>query len=239
MASKLIIRSHHPWRYRAKIAAAALALLLAGWGMFEYGQSSAGYDNDSLHQAHALLQDQVQQEKKTNQQLRDQIAILQRASQVDKQAYAGVETSLKQIQDEMLELKEEVAFYRGIVSPSEAESGLNIADFKLTGIGEERVFRFKLVLTQLKSNVRLVKGYAQVVIEGVKDGAQVQLSLKQVTGGALDKIKLRFKYFQNQEGEVVLPEGFLPSRVLIEVVPSVKGMNRFKKTFDWSDIVGE
>lgn len=238
MASKLIIRSHHPWRQRAKIAAVALVLMLAGWGIFEYGQSSAGFDNDSLHQSHELLQGQVEQEKQANQRLREQIAILQRASQVDKQAYAGVEASLKQVQDEMLELKEEVAFYRGIVAPAETESGLNIADFKLTSIGEERVFRFKLVLTQLKSNVRVVKGYARVVFEGVKDGAQVQLSLKQVTGGALDKIKLRFKYFQNQEGEVVLPAGFLPSRVLVEVVPSVKGMTRLKKTFDWSDIVG-
>jgi hypothetical protein len=237
MASKLIIRSHHPWRHRAKIASVAVVLVLAGWGIFKYGQSSAGFDNDSLHQSHELLQELVQQEKQTNQNLREQIAILQRASQVDKQAYAGVEASLKQVQDEMLELKEEVAFYRGIVAPAETESGLNIADFKLTSIGDEQVFRFKLVLTQLKSNVRVVKGYAEVVFEGVKDGAQVQLSLKQLTGGALDKIKLRFKYFQNQEGEVVLPAGFLPSRVLVEVVPSVKGMTRLKKTFDWSDIV--
>ena len=76
-----------------------------------------------------------------------------------------------------------------------------------------------------------------MVFEGVKNGVQVQLSLKEVSGGALDKLKLRFKYFQNNEGEIVFPEGFLPSRVLVEVVPSGKGATRLKKTFDWSDIV--
>jgi hypothetical protein len=76
-----------------------------------------------------------------------------------------------------------------------------------------------------------------VVFEGVKDGTQVQLSLKEASGGALDKLKLRFKYFQNNEGEIVLPKGFLPSRVLVELVPTGKGMTRVKKTFDWSDII--
>jgi hypothetical protein len=156
---------------------------------------------------------------------------------VDKKAYEAVEAAQKQVQDEMLELKEEVAFYRGIVSPSETASGLNIPSFTVQGIGKPGVYRFKLVLTQVKSNVRVVRGYARVIFEGVKNGAQMQLSLKQVSGGALDKLKLRFKYFQNNEGEIVLPEGFLPSRVLVEVVPRGKGATRLKKTFDWSDII--
>lgn len=237
MASKLIIKSHHPWRYRLKLAAAGLGLLALAWGIFEYGFSRAGYENTSLLDERDAIHDQIRLEKKRNQELSARIAVLERASQVDKQAYGAVEQSLKQAQDEMLELKEEVAFYRGIVAPAETASGLNIPSFTVTGIGEAGVYRFKLVLTQLKSNVRVVQGYAQVVFEGVKDGAQVQLSLKEASGGALDKLKLRFKYFQNHEGEIVLPEGFLPSRVLVEVVPSGKGAVRLKKTFDWTDII--
>jgi hypothetical protein len=138
----------------------------------------------------------------------------------------------------MLELKEEVAFYRGIVSPTETASGLSIADFQVSGIGEGSAYRFKLVMTQMKSNTRLVTGYARVAFEGVQNGAQVEHTLYKVSGGVLDKLKLRFKYFQNIEGEIVLPEDFLPSRVVIDVVPSGKGLTRLKKTFDWPDIVG-
>ncbi len=214
-----------------------LALLVVAWSVFEYGFSRAGFDNSNLREERVLLRDQLQLERKRTQEMRARIAVLERAAQVDKQAYGVVEASQKQSQDEMLELKEEVAFYRGIVAPSETASGLNIPSFTVTGIGGIGVYRFKLVFTQMKSNQRLVKGYARVVFEGVKDGAQVQLSLKQVSGGTLDKLKLRFKYFQNNEGEIVLPKGFLPSRVLVELVPSGKGATRLKKTFDWSDIV--
>ena len=237
MASKLIIKSHHPLRHRARLGLLIVALLAVIWGVFEYGFMRAGYDNSSLHEERDLLRERIAEEQKTNQDLRARIAILERAAQVDKQAYAAVESAQKQAQDEMLELKEEVAFYRGIVSPTETASGLNIPSFKVEGIGEPGVYRFKMVLTQVKSNTRVVKGYARVIFEGVKDGAQVQLSLKEASGGALDTLKLRFKYFQNNEGEIVLPEGFLPSRVLVEVVPSGKGATRLKKTFDWSDII--
>ena len=89
----------------------------------------------------------------------------------------------------------------------------------------------------MKNNTRLIKGYARVAFEGVQNGVQVEHTLHKVTGGALDKLKLRFKYFQNIEGEIVLPEGFLPSRVIVDVVPSGKGLTRLKKTFDWPDIL--
>ena len=238
MASKLIIKSHHPWRHRGKIAALVLALVAVIWGVYQFGHSSAGIDHGTLLQERGLLREQVAGLKQNNRELSERIAILERATQVDKQAYGEVERSLKQAQDEMLELKEEVAFYRGIVAPSETSSGLNIADFRVTSIGEERAYRFKLVLTQVKANSRVVQGYARVAFEGLRDGTQVELDLKEVSGGALDRLKLRFKYYQNSEGEFVLPAGFLPSRVLVEVVPSGdKSLTRLKKTFDWSDIV--
>ena len=237
MSTNLIIKSHHPWRHRAKLGALLLLLLMMCWGVFEYGFLRAGYDNNDLHEERMLLSEQLAEEKKLTQDLRAKVAVLERAAQVDKQAYGSVEVSQKHVQDEMLELKEEVAFYRGIVAPMETASGLSIPSLRVTEIGEAGVYRFKLVFTQMKSNQKIVKGYAKVVFEGVKNGTQVQLSLKEVSGGALDKLKLRFKYFQNNEGEIVLPKGFLPSRVLVELVPTGKGMIRVKKTFDWSDII--
>ncbi len=221
---------------RLKAGGAIAVLAGALWGVFEYGHSRAGLDNQSLLEERAALREQLADSEQQNRTLRERSAVLERANQVDKQAYGEVENSLKQLQDELLELKEEVAFYRGIVSPAETASGLNVADFRVTGIGADREYRFKLVLTQVKTNDRLVKGYARVAFEGVMDGAQVEVGMKELSGGALNTLKLRFKYFQNIEGEVVLPEGFVPSRVLVEVVPSGKGWTRLKKTFDWSDI---
>jgi hypothetical protein len=237
MPSKLIIKSHHPWKHRAKITMAVLAFGLVSWQVFELGHSRAGFDYDDLLAERDVLNDKLDLAHAEIKKHRERIAVLERAGQIDKTGYSGVEKSLKQAQDEMLELKEEVAFYRGIVSPTETASGLSIADFRVSGIGEERAYRFKLVMTQMKSNTRVIKGYARVAFEGVQNGTQVEHTLHKVSGGTLDKLRLRFKYFQNIEGEFVLPEGFLPSRVVVDVVPSGKGLTRLKKTFDWPDIL--
>ena len=237
MSSKLIIKSHHPWKHRIKIAMVVLGLGLVIWWVFDYGHSRAGFDYDNLLEDRDAVNEELASAHVDIKKLRERIAVLERAGQIDKEGYSGVEQSLKQAQDEMLELKEEVAFYRGIVSPTETASGLNIADFRVSGIGEDRAYRFKLVMTQMKNNTRLIKGYARVAFEGVQNGAQVEHTLHKVSGGTLDKLRLRFKYFQNIEGEIVLPEGFLPSRVIVDVVPSGKGLTRLKKTFDWPDIV--
>ncbi|HEB93013.1 MAG TPA: hypothetical protein ENI94_06020 [Gammaproteobacteria bacterium] len=237
MSSRLIVNSHSLWLRRARLALILVALGLGGWGVFLLGQQAAGLDNDSLRAERDRLRAQLSEAETSNRRLSARVAVLERAEQIDRQAYGEVERSLRQVQDEMLELKEEVAFYRGIVSPAETASGLNVTRFSLFGMGGEGVYRFKLVLTQLRTNNRLVKGHARITIEGVLHGKQTQLSLKEVSGGTLDRLKLRFKYFQNIEGDIVLPEGFLPSRVIVEVVPVGKGWQHFKKSFDWSDII--
>lgn len=237
MSPHLIIKSHHPWRFRLKVFGVLVVLLAAGWWLVDYGRTQATTQGTDLARETLALRSRLAQAEQDNQAMADRLAMLERAAQVDRQAYGEVERTLKQTQDEMLELKEEVAFYRGIFAPAETARGLNIADFSVTSIGEERAYRFKLVLTQVQANERIVQGHARVMFEGVKAGARIRLDLKEVTGGSLDRLKLRFKYFQNNEGEFVLPEGFLPSRVLVEVVPTVKGFRQLKKTFDWPDII--
>ncbi len=237
MSSRLIIKPHSLRQRRLRLVLALLALGLAGWGVFLAGQLSAGLDNDSLRAERDQLRMRLAEAEASNRQLSGRIAVLERAGQIDRQAYGEVERSLKQVQDEILELKEEVAFYRGIVSPAETASGLSVTRFNLFDMGEAGVYRFKLVLTQLRTNNRLVKGHARIAIDGVLHGKQTRLGLKEVSGGTLDRLKLRFRYFQNIEGDIVLPEGFLPSRVIIEVAPVGKGWKAFKKSFDWSDII--
>lgn len=237
MSPRMVIKSHHPWRFRVWILLLLVLVVASAWWLVEYGRNQATNDGGALAREAIGLRAQVERNEQEKEALTARLAVLERAAQVDKQAYGEVERTLKQTQNEMLELKEEVAFYRGIFAPAETSRGLNIADFRVTGIGEERAYRFKLVLTQVQANERIVKGYARVTFEGVQGDARIRLGLNDVTGGSLDRLQLSFKYFQNNEGEFVLPEGFLPSRILVEVVPSVKGFRQLKKTFDWSDII--
>jgi hypothetical protein len=103
-------------------------------------------------------------------------------------------------------------------------------------LGSAGGFRFKLVLSQLRKNDRVIRGSAQLYIEGIQGEEQKKLTLQDLTMGKTREFKLKFKYFQNIEADLVLPDGFIPSRVLLDVIPIGKNRPRIKKTFDWSAI---
>lgn len=203
-----------------------------------YGQDTAGYNNRLLQSEQRQLQEQIYKLGKLNSELRERNTVLERSTGIDRQAYDEVDSSLKTLQDEILELKEQVTFYRGIVSPKETASGLYVTSLKFSNIDSKNSYRIKLVLTQLKNNQRLIRGKASVYIDGIINGEQKHLNLVDISDNKSIDLKLHFKYFQTIEGDIIFPDGFVPSSVLVDIDPIAKGTSRIKKSFDWTDIVG-
>jgi hypothetical protein len=100
------------------------------------------------------------------------------------------------------------------------------------GKGENSV-QYAFTVSKVIKNPEYLAGFVYVSISGEKDGEKRTLSLKQVSGDKQDKIKMRFKHFQNIEGEFLLPSGFKPSGVTIEVKPEGEKFKPVKKRFRW------
>lgn len=173
----------------------------------------------------------VAQLREENARLRGQLLVLRQASAVDRQAYAEVEKSLRDYQDQVMELKQEVEFYRGILAPSAGRPGLRLQSFKVASNGLPRGYTYKMVLSQVLVEVRTVTGTASFTLQGTENGVPRELTLRELgqPGGA---VRFRFKYFQSVEGDVELPEGFMPLRVLVRVRPG--GGDEIRATFPWN-----
>jgi len=241
MANKtvqLVIKQHEPVRYWLMIGFYVLVFGLAGWVMYTLGQKSAGTNNSELNNAVEKLKDYTRNLEEQKAKLLEQVAVVERNRQVEQQAFSDVDTSLKGQQEEILELKQEVAFYRGIVAPrGDSEAGLNIQSFRIEKSPEEHTYRFKLVLTQLAKMDVPVKGRVRLDIAGVKDGKPTSLSLAEVSSGAAPNLELKFKYFQTVEGNMVLPAGFAPTNVAVEIVPAGGKLAGFNKNFAWEALL--
>jgi len=48
-----------------------------------------------------------------------------------------------------------------------------------------------------------------------------------------EAIRFRFRYFQNINGELVLPDGFEPREVMIVAQSSGNNAQRLEKRFEW------
>lgn len=236
MTSQLIIKAHAPHRTLALVLLLIASVTLVAWLTFQYGYIQAGYDNKTLKGFKTQLEEQLYQEGQLNSKLREKFAIMERSTKIDKVAFLKVDDSIRDLQDEIIELKEEVTFYRGIVSPTETASGLDITSLRFQQITKLGGYHFKLVLTQLKKNDRVIVGTAKIYVDGILNGLQKRLTLSNITKGHMQDLKLRFKYFQTIEADVVLPEGFTASSVTVDLKPRGKNRPRIKKTFDWADI---
>ncbi len=234
---QLVIRQHQPIRYWATMSAYVIALCSAGWGLYFLGQRSAGFDFSQLSDKLVTTTEYVRNLEEQKAKLSEQIAVLEQGRQVEQQAFSDVDTSLKSLQQEIIELKEEVAFYRGIVAPKESEGGLNIQSFKIEKTSEDRVYRYKVVLTQVSKSDSLVRGRVKIDLAGIRDGKPTKIPLSEVSGNTPPNLDLRFKYFQTFEGSMLLPVGFNPTNIEIEIEPA-GGRAGLIKSFSWDSILG-
>ncbi len=231
----LVVKAHHPWRVRIIIALVIVALVTIGYSLFEYGRFSAGYDSLDVEQEHKVLLDHVDDLESNIEDLQEEKAVLERAKQIERKAYDELDTTLKVLQAEILELKGELAFYRGIVSPKDAAQGLHLQRFRIEPNGKTRGFRYKVILTQVLKNDRFARGAVRINIEGRQGKEPKVLKLSQVTAKSVKELEYRFRYFQSMEGELTLPSGFTPHRITVSIVPSSRSNNKqtIEKTYDW------
>jgi len=75
-------------------------------------------------------------------------------------------------------------------------------------------------------------------VEGTLDDRPVTLHWAQLSDGAAAEPAFRFKYFQQLEGYLALPEGFMPTRLLVTL--EAKGQrNPVQRQYGWDALLSE
>lgn len=230
------VKARSPWRRVVLVTLGIAVVVGGGWGLYDYGRYRGGYDGAAAAGELVQMRAYVKQLEHSNKQLRNRTAMLQQGSKVDQYAYKDVSQSLKGLQDEIYELKEEVAFYRTILEPGDTGKGLRIQSLKVQRDGRANRYRYKLVLTQVLTRARTVHGDVQVTIYGRRGAGQGTLTWRDVTADKDKEMHFRFKYFQKLQGVMTFPDGFTPTRVALRVVPSGHRKKAVEKTFNWNEI---
>ena len=235
-APKLIIKADAPVRRRVLLVSGILLLGAAGYGLFEVGRYKGGFNVIEARSQRTALVSRVAELNKQTADLRQQVALLETSRTIDSEAYLLVDRNLAELQAKIQQQEEDLAFYRGIVSPADNVSGLRIQDFAVTQGRQESLFRLKLVLVQAIKHDRRVSGIVNLTVDGALNGEPMSFGLPDLVssedGGG--ELAYSFRYFQDFEREVMLPEGFTPDRVNIEVRPSRRSARTIRQSYDWT-----
>ena len=150
-----------------------------------------------------------------------------------------MEASLTDLQAKIQEQKDAIAFYRGIVSPEDGNKGLRVQDLKLTRGKAEREYNIRLVLVQALQHDRKVSGNVKFTIEGDQDGVETSYEYADLLPENSDQNwAFSFRYFQNFDRQVVLPDGFTPERVNVEVQSRTRSIASIAESFSWDTSQG-
>ena len=212
----------------------AVVLLISGWYAFDYGRVRGGFDSEVAGLEHSTLYDEIEEFRHERNELLQRVAILERSSQVDKAAAKALQRQIKVLQDEKLKLRESLAFFKDIVEGGEAVPSLRIRDFAIEELPKTGEFNVRFTIFQLVKSFGSAKGTIRITVSGVQDGEGKTLDFKALTSGKTKTRKMNFKHFQDVKEKIILPEGFLPDAIEVELLPASKKLQTLDMRYDWT-----
>jgi hypothetical protein len=172
-----------------------------------------------------------------NEDLRQQVANLERAAQVAGIAAKELKRNLGERDEEISGLRTDLAFYSRLVGANGQRDGLKIQGVRTEPVkGSPNAWDVVVTLTQNARRGEMLKGSLTLAVEGIQGNKVATLegpALGQATPG--QGLPFSFKYFQQVQGSFTLPAGFKPTR--LRIVASGDGDEPVTSTIPWADAI--
>ena len=191
-------------------------------------QWSIAQENNDLREQLALLSrhtEELQQWQANNQTRRD----------IDAAALEIVRIDLASQQETIAELERGIKFYKSLMAPGELQEGLSIRSIDIIAEDEPGHYQFRVLVQQSTRKHQLLTGSLNVWVVGEMDGKVARFDLSALSEDVPNaNIRLRFKYFQSIDIELVLPAGFTPQLVQMSAKSTTPRRSEISEEFPWS-----
>lgn len=198
---------------------------------FFYGRY---YDIDVLK----AFKGQKQTWTEINQRLTDEnqqqaviISRLQTELKVKDQAMQTLKLDLDQLNQEIAQLKADIGFYENLLSHKDNIKTLRV--FEAIAKPVANYIQLKIVLAQKLEKARTKSGTLSLNLLGIKDDKAQQIDL--IKQFELDP-EFSFKYFQIKNYAITLPDGFIPTTLLVELHSQENRPTTVTERIAWQDI---
>jgi hypothetical protein len=169
-------------------------------------------------------------------ELEQRVATLSRSDQISRDAMRDLQSTLAERDEEIAALRADVDFYERFVGATAQRRGLTVHELKLQPRGDN-VWHFTATLTQNLNRGVVNNGELHLAVEGTLGGRLQRLdwpSLRQQADA--EGLEYSFRYFQQVEGDLVLPQGMRPVRIHARLVPDSGRM--VEQSFPWEQAAG-
>lgn len=144
------------------------------------------------------------------------LANVERAEQIARLGNENVQRTLAQREAELADLRRQLTLYERLIGPQAQRHPLTVQELNLRQ--DEAGYAFSVLLTQTQDVRRGSEGRLKLSVEGLGDGRPQRLPWNDlVPPDASEGLPYDFRYFQRVEGRIILPDGFLPHTIHVEL----------------------
>jgi hypothetical protein len=231
--SPQVVRTRAPALRTTLWVAGVLIGLFALYVIYEFGRYDAGYDRQAVAQARTELEVKIEHLEKENKEMRTQLAELDTYRVGRAREQAEVARSMGELQAQVAQQAQELAFYRGVVQQGAASIGLKIEQQRITAV-DAATFNVHLSLVRSGRADTDATGTLVMELDGSSGGQAKSLDLPALTNNRTRELRYGFRYFQDFDQEVKLPAGFKPEQLQVEVRSGKKDVPPLTQTFLWT-----
>ncbi len=232
----VVIRHRPGYRLRRTLILLAFSISAAILG-YATGMAQGGFRFSTAEETRDRLADQVEQLRDQTRSMSQEIVNLERGRAVDAQALNQARQTIVELETKINGMQSELVFYKNIMAPSKSTRGLQIDRVSLNAAGKPGVYEFMVVLVQRGDNKNYLSGDVKVTVIGRRNEEPVSIALNELSDDIDDVgIKLRFRYFQEIEGSLTVPEDFEPREVHVVASRDGSSSAKVERTFDWQEL---
>lgn len=143
--------------------------------------------------------------------------VAERGADVVRQANAILRGSERGRQEELANLQADLAFYRRLGGANGTQAPLAVHYLELQTTNSPRVYKIIFTLTQNLRWAAVIAGQIHLGVDGISHGVAQHLTEKQLLAESAEPLRFQFKYFQQIERLITLPENFEASQLTIRL----------------------
>lgn len=233
--TRMVVVPYRPWLPMALGLSFLTGLFLAALAGLYWGYYGASREHIEVGEENVLLSEALIQAQEQIASLRADLAMTGRDNLVDQRAAEEVQSTINSLRQRIMQLEQDVSFYRQVMSPDASELGLIIEDVQVTSATGPGIFRFRAVFRLAGAGDRNVEGSVEIALVGQQGSERRVYAMEElIRPPSVFEGTLEFRYFQTLEGEFEIPPEFTPQQIEVRAASTRPLEYSAEKTFTWS-----
>lgn len=233
--TRMVVVPYRPWLPVALAVSFATGVFLAALAGLYWGYYGASREHIEVGEENVLLSEALIQAQEQIAGLRSDLAMTGRDNLVDQRAAEEVQATINGLRQRVMQLEQDVSFYRQVMSPDASESGLIIAEILVTRGSAPGAYRYRAVFRLAGAGDSTVEGNVEIDLVGLEANERKVYAMDElIRAPAIFDDALEFRYFQTLEAEFDLPPGFVPQQIEVRAQSRRPLEYKAEKISSWS-----